>query len=214
MCPLGADGTGASRSVPFRTATATPSVSVPAGMPEPWVEADGRHEPSGAVSYERRIHVRPTSRGTVGSIDRRELAARAGGSGTTPRCPATVVSGRGGKARPFRHVCHAEGGGPPGSWSDYNHYEVSVTVANPRAVFGRDAIDMMGSIQSIATSAPGRGARRKWFNPGISLAPSRDAAAATAAVRLGPAACLNRGDTQRQSPRALISTPAVQQIRK
>ena len=92
--------------------------------------------------------------------------------------------------------------GPPGSWSDYNHYEVSVTVANPRAVFGRGAIDMMGSIQSIATSAPGRDARRKWFNPGISLAPSRDAAAATAAVRLGPATCLNRGDTQRQSPRA------------
>jgi len=80
--------------------------------------------------------------------------------------------------------------GPPGSWSDYNHYEVSVTVANPRAVFGRDAIDMMGSIQSIATTAPGRSARRKWFNPGISLAPSRDAAAATEAVRLGPAACL------------------------
>jgi hypothetical protein len=92
--------------------------------------------------------------------------------------------------------------GPLGSWSDYNHYEVSVTVANPRAVFGRDAIDMMGSIQSIATTAPGRSARRKWFHPGISLAPSRDAAAATAAVRLGPAACLNRGDAQRQSPRA------------
>src|SRR6185312_1032993 len=57
--------------------------------------------------------------------------------------------------------------GPAGSWSDYNHYEVSVTVANPRAVFGRDAIDMMGSMRSIATSAPGRSARRKWFNPGI-----------------------------------------------
>ena len=93
--------------------------------------------------------------------------------------------------------------GPLGSWSDYNHYEVSVTVANPRAVFGRDAIDMMGSIQSIATTAPGRSARRKWFNPGISLAPSRDAAATTEAVRLGPATCLNRGDTQRQSPRGI-----------
>ena len=119
-----------------------------------------------------------------------------------PRFWATVVSGRGGKARPFRHVCHVRDGGPPGSWSDYNHCEVSVTVANPRAVFGRDAIDMMGSIQSIATSAPGRSPWRKWFNPGISLAPSRDAAATTEAVRLGPATCLNRGDTQRQSPRA------------
>ena len=92
--------------------------------------------------------------------------------------------------------------GSPGSWSDYNHYEVSVTVANPRAVFGRDAIDMMGSIQSIATSAPGRSARRKWFNPGIPLAPSRDAAAATAAVRLGPATCLNRGVRNVRAPRA------------
>ena len=175
MCPLGADGTGASRSVPFRTATATPGVRAPAGMPETAVEADGVAEPSPRAPADEEA---------------------------PPRFWATVVSGRGGKARPFRHVCHVRDGGPPGTWSDYNHCEVSVTVANPRAVFGRDAIDMMGSIQSIATSAPGRSPWRKWFNPGISLAPSRDAAAATAAVRLGPAACLNRGDAQRQSPRA------------
>ena len=178
MCPLGADGTGASRSVPFRTATATPGVSAPAGMPETAVEADGVAD--------------------RGALDRarRRMRRRLPGAGP----PSLAAEER--KARPFRHVCHVRDGGPPGSWSDYNHYEVSVTVANPRAVFGRDAIDMMGSIQSIATSAPGRSARRKWFNPGISLAPSRDAAAATAAVRLGPATCLNRGDTQRQSPRA------------
>ena len=176
MCPLGADGTGASRSVPFRTATATPGVRAPAGMPETAVEADGVAEPSPRAPADEEA---------------------------PPRFWATVVSGRGGKARPFRHVCHVRDGGPPGSWSDYNHCEVSVTVANPRAVFGRDAIDMMGSIQSIATSAPGHNARRKWFNPGISLAPSRDAAATTEAVRLGPATCLNRGDTQRQSPRGI-----------
>jgi len=158
---------------------------------------------------------RPVGGGTVGSIERCKLPHGPGrDQETLSRCRATVVSGRRRKADHFGTCAMSGTVGPPGSWSDYNHYEVSVTVANPRAVFGRGAIDMMGSIQSIATSAPGRDARRKWFNPGISLAPSRDAAAATAAVRLGPAACLNRGDTQRQSPRALISTPAVQQIRK
>jgi hypothetical protein len=158
------------------------------------VEADGRQS------------LRGRSRTGSGSTSDRPVGGPSGAStdassprapadqGAIPRCPATVVSGRGGKPDHFGTCAMPGTVGPPGSWSDYNHYEVSVTVANPRAVFGRDAIDMMGSIQSIATSAPGRGARRKWFNPGISLAPSRDAAAATAAVRLGPATCLNRGD--------------------
>src|SRR6185312_270729 len=120
----------------------------------------------------------------------------------TPGAGPPSLAAEEGKPHCFGTCAMSGTAGPPGSWSDYNHYEVSVTVANPRAVFGRDAIDMMGSIQSIATTAPGRSARRKWFHPGISLAPSRDAAAATAAVRIGPAACLNRGDAQRQSPRA------------
>lgn len=167
------------------------------------VEADGVAEPSGAVSYERRIHVRPTGRGdsrehrpTRARRVRRRMRRRFRGAG-----PPSLAAEEG-KPHCFGTCAMSGTAGPPGSWSDYNHYEVSVTVANPRAVFGRDAIDMMGSIQSIATTAPGRSARRKWFHPGISLAPSRDAAAATAAVRLGPAACLNRGDAQRQSPRA------------
>jgi len=56
-------------------------------------------------------------------------------------------------------------------------------VANPRAVFGRDAIDMMGSIQSIGTTAPGRSARRKWFNPGISSIHPRTQRSPFASVR-------------------------------
>lgn len=179
------------------------SVSAPAGMPETagggrW---GGRAFGGGLV---RAAYPRQTdwSGGQSGASTDASSPRAPADEEAISRCRATVVSGRGRKARPFRHVCHVRDGGPPGSWSDYNHCEVSVTVANPRAVFGRDAIDMMGSIQSIATTAPGRSARRKWFHPGISLAPSRDAAAATAAVRLGPAACLNRGDAQRQSPRA------------
>src|SRR3954470_12013914 len=89
MCPLGTDGTGASRSVPFRTATATPGVRAPAGMPETAVEADGVAEPSPRAPADEEA---------------------------PPRFWATVVSGRGGKARPFRHVCHVRDGGPPGSW--------------------------------------------------------------------------------------------------
>ena len=179
------------------------SVSAPAGMPETagggrW---GGRAFGGGLV---RAAYPRQTdwSGGQSGASTDASSPRAPADEEAISRCRATVVSGRGRKATLFRHVCHVRDGGPPGSWSDYNHCEVSVTVANPRAVFGRDAIDMMGSIQSIATTAPGRSARRKWFHPGISLAPSRDAAAATAAVRLGPAACLNRGDTQRQSPRA------------
>ena len=159
------------------------------------MEAGGVAEPSGAVSYQRRTHVRPTSRGdsrehrpTRARRARRRIRRRLRGAGP----PSLAAEER--KPDHFGTCAMSGTVGPPGSWSDYNHYEVSVTVANPRAVFGCDAIDMMGSIQSIATSAPGRGARRKWFNPGISLAPSRDVAAAIAAVRLVPATCLNRGD--------------------
>ena len=159
--------------------------------------------PSGAVSYERRIHGCRTGSGdsrehrpTRARRARRRMRRRLCGAG-----PPSLAAEEG-KPDHFGHVCHVRDGGAAGLMANCNHYEVSWTVANPRAVFGRDAIDMMGSIQSIATSAPRRSARRKWFNPGISLAPSMDTAAATAAVRLGPAACLNRGDTQRQSPRA------------
>ena len=151
------------------------------------VEADGGRRAFGGglvpAAYPRQTD---QSGGTVGSIERCKLPHGPGRDQETPsRCRATVVSGRRRKADHFGTCAMSGTVGPPGSWSDYNRYEVSVTVANPRAVFGRGAIDMMGSIQSIATSAPGRDARRKWFNPGISLAPSRDAAAATAAVRLG-----------------------------
>ncbi len=107
---------------------------------KPRLEADGVAEPSGAVSYERRIRVRPTSRG-----DGRERVLAARGPAdqeATPR--ATVVSGRRRKADHFSTCAMSGTVGPPGSGSDYNHYEVSVTVANPRAVFGRDAIDMIG----------------------------------------------------------------------
>ena len=187
----------------IQTPTATPSVSAPAGMPETagggrW---GGRAFGGGLV---RAAYPRQTDwsgdnrehRPTRARRARRRMRRRLRGAG-----PPSLAAEEG-KPDHFGTCAMSGTVGPPGSWSDYNHYEVSVTVANPRAVFGRDAIDMMGSIQSIATTAPGRSARRKWFNPGISLAPSKDAAAATAAVRLGPATCLNRGDAQRQSPRA------------
>jgi len=133
------------------------------------VEADGVAEPSEAVSYERRIHVRPTGRGdnrehrpTRARRARRRIRRRLRGAG-----PPSLAAEEG-KPDHFGTCAMSGTVGPPGSWSDCNHYEVSWTVANPRAVFGRDAIDMMGSIQSIGTTAPGRSARRKWFNPGIS----------------------------------------------
>ena len=120
------------------------------------VEADGVAEPSEAVSYERRIHVRPTGRGdnrehrpTRARRVRRRMRRRFRGAG-----PPSLAAEEG-KPHCFGTCAMSGTAGPPGSWSDYNHYEVSVTVANPRAVFGRDAIDMMGSIQSIATKRPG-----------------------------------------------------------
>ena len=194
MCPLGAESTGASRSVPFRAATATPSVSAPAGMPETAGGADGvaelrgRSRTGGVSTSDRRGGGQSEHRPTRARRARWRIRRRLRGAG-----PPSLAAEEG-KPDHFGTCAMPGAEGPPGSWSDYNHYEVSVTVANPRAVFGRDAIDMMGSIQSIATTAPGHSARRKWFNPGISLAPSRDAAAATAAVRPGPATCLNRGD--------------------
>jgi hypothetical protein len=48
-------------------------------------------------------------------------------------------------------------GGDPRCAADYNHYEVSVTVANLCAVFGRHAIDMMRFDTVIETGVPGYG---------------------------------------------------------
>jgi hypothetical protein len=80
MCPLGADGTAASRSVPFRTATATPKrerACWHAGnrgwRQMGWQSLRGRSRTSGVSTSDRLVG------GTVGSIDRRELAACAGG---------------------------------------------------------------------------------------------------------------------------------------
>ena len=155
MCPLGADGTAASRSVPFGAAAAHASVTHLLACRKPRVEQMGwqslrrRSGSSGVFTSDRPVGG-PSGASTEGS--RRAPADQE----ATPRCRATVFSRRGRKATSFRQLCHVRDVGPPGSGSDYNHYEVSVAVANPRAVFGRDAIDMMGLIQSIATRAPGR----------------------------------------------------------
>lgn len=115
-----------------------------------WQSLRHRSRSSGVSTSDRPVGG-PSGASTDGSPPRASADQEA-----APRCRATVVSGRGRKATSYRQLCHVRDVGPPGSGSDYNHYEVSVTVANPRAVFGRDAIDMMGWVQSIATRAPGR----------------------------------------------------------
>ena len=104
---------------------------------------------------------------------------------------------------------------PPGSWSDYNHCEVSVTVANPRAVFGRDAIDMMRfdtvDRYKCARAQPVAQVVQSWHFP--RSIQGRSGHNRGRSPRSGHLLEQRRYATS-EPEGDLISTPAVQQIRK
>jgi hypothetical protein len=68
----------------------------------------------------------------------------------------------------------------PSSLPDYNHYEVSVTIANPYAVFGHDVIDMMRleTIDPNKCAVPGC----EWLDLGILPLDSSEERRSTALV--------------------------------